>query len=149
MSFSGVLSGSTGCLNINWSTMHSKPKLQTVRLQFCFSTHNFVGHHLSISVFCQILVFVQKLSVCSLLCLTNLKSEKLIKKQFLLLQYSKFMPGKDLIKLYVALVRSNLEYSSVTLASQLSKYQRNRLKQVQKQCLDTTSRTTNYYISLA
>ena len=45
------------------------------------------------------------------------------------------MSGKDLIKLYSALVRSILEYSSVTYGPMLSKSQSNQLERVQKQCL--------------
>ena len=49
--------------------------------------------------------------------------------------YSTFMKGKDLTKLYTALVRLILEYSSVTYGLMLSKSQSNRLEQVQKRCL--------------
>ena len=45
------------------------------------------------------------------------------------------MSGKDLIKLYLALVRSILEYRSVTYSPMQSKSQSNRLEKVQKQCL--------------
>ena len=45
------------------------------------------------------------------------------------------MPGEDLLKLYKSLVRSVLEYSSVSFTSQISKYQVNRLENVQKRCL--------------
>ena len=38
-------------------------------------------------------------------------------------------------KLYCVLVRSILEYSAVTINSQISKYQSNRLEKIQKQCL--------------
>ena len=57
------------------------------------------------------------------------------KRKYLLLQYAQYMPGKDLKKLYCALVRSLLEYSSPTIATQLSKYQSNRLENILKQCL--------------
>ena len=57
------------------------------------------------------------------------------KRKYLLLGYSNYMPGNDLIKLYCCLVISIPEYSAVTLASQISKYQSNRLENVQKQCL--------------
>ena len=50
-------------------------------------------------------------------------------------KFSEYLPGKDILKLYDSLVRSILEYSAVTIHSQLSKYQSNRLEQVQKQCL--------------
>ena len=45
------------------------------------------------------------------------------------------MKGDDLKKLYCVLVRSILEYSAVTIHSQISKYQSNRLEKIQKQCL--------------
>ena len=45
------------------------------------------------------------------------------------------MGGKDLILLYNSLVRSILEYSSVTYGPMLTKSQSNRLEQVQKRCL--------------
>ena len=41
----------------------------------------------------------------------------------------------DLKKLYCALIRSVIEYSSVVYHSQISKYQSNRLEKVQKKCL--------------
>ena len=43
------------------------------------------------------------------------------KRMFVLRYYSAFMPGKDLKKLYCSLVRSVLEYSSVTYHSMLTK----------------------------
>ena len=54
---------------------------------------------------------------------------------FVLRYYSRFMPGKDLTKLNASLVRSVLEYSSVTYHSLLTKKQANDLKIVQKKCL--------------
>ena len=57
------------------------------------------------------------------------------KRMFVLRYYSRFMPGKDLKKLYAALVRSVLEYSSVTYHSMLTKKQENDLENVQKKCL--------------
>ena len=39
------------------------------------------------------------------------------KRVFILRYYSEFMKGKDLIKLYCSLVRSVIEYSSVTVMS--------------------------------
>ena len=45
------------------------------------------------------------------------------------------MPGRDLTKLYSALVRSVLEYSSVTYHSLLTRKQENDLETVQKKCL--------------
>ena len=56
-------------------------------------------------------------------------------RAFLLSKFSKFMSGDDLKKLYFSLVRSILEYSAVTIHSQISKYQSNRLEKIQKQCL--------------
>ena len=56
-------------------------------------------------------------------------------RTFVLRYYSKFMEGNDLTKLYSALIRSVLEYSSVTYGPMLSKAQSNRLEQVQKNCL--------------
>ena len=46
-----------------------------------------------------------------------------------------FMPGRDLKKLYCALIRSVLEYSLVTYHSILTKKQSNDLELVQKKCL--------------
>ena len=43
------------------------------------------------------------------------------KRMFVLRYYSKFMPGKDLKKLYCALVRLVLKYSSITYHSMLTK----------------------------
>ena len=54
---------------------------------------------------------------------------------FILRYYAKFMPGSDLTKLYSALVRSVLEYSSVTYHSMLTKGQENDLENIQKKCL--------------
>ena len=54
---------------------------------------------------------------------------------FVLRYYSAFMPGKDLKKLYCSLIRSVLEYSSVTYHSMLSKSQENKLEKIQKKCL--------------
>ena len=45
------------------------------------------------------------------------------------------MPGKDLLKLYGSLVRSVIEYSSVTYHSMLTKFQSNQLENIQKRCL--------------
>ena len=45
------------------------------------------------------------------------------------------MPGEDLKKLYCVLIRSILEYSAVTYTTQISKFQSNRIENVQKQCL--------------
>ena len=71
----------------------------------------------------------------------NLQVTNLIRKasqrKYLLRRYSKFMGGDDLKKLYCVLVRSILEYSAVTYTTQISKYQSNRLENVQKQCLKT------------
>ena len=58
-----------------------------------------------------------------------------MKRAYVLRHYSKFLPGKDLLKLYCSLVRSVLEYSSVSFTSMLTKYQSNRLENVQKRCL--------------
>ena len=57
------------------------------------------------------------------------------KRMFVLRYYSQFMPGRDLTKLYSALVRSVLEYSSVTYHSLLTRKQENDLETVQKKCL--------------
>ena len=57
------------------------------------------------------------------------------KRLFVLRYYSTFMPGNDLKKLYCALVRSVIEYSSVTYHSMLSKKQENDLEMLQKKCL--------------
>ena len=57
------------------------------------------------------------------------------KRKFVLNHYAGFMPGNDLKTLYCVLVRSILEYSAVTLATQISKYQSNRLEIIPKQCL--------------
>ena len=57
------------------------------------------------------------------------------KRMFVLRYYSSFMPGKDLKTLYCSLVRSVLEYSSVTYHSMLTKKQENDLELVQKKCL--------------
>ena len=57
------------------------------------------------------------------------------KRMFVLRYYSAFMPGKDLKKLYCSLVRSVLEYSSVTYHSMQTKKQENDLEIVQKKCL--------------
>ena len=56
------------------------------------------------------------------------------KRVFVLRHYSTFMPGKDLIMLYCSLVRSILEYSSVTYNFLLTKTQENDLENVQKRC---------------
>ena len=56
-------------------------------------------------------------------------------RTFVLRHYSTFMSGKDLITLYSSLVRSILEYSSVTYGPMLSKHQSNRLEKVQRNCL--------------
>ena len=45
------------------------------------------------------------------------------------------MPGSDLKKLYCGLVRSVIEYSSVTYGPMLTKYQANVLENIQKRCL--------------
>ena len=50
------------------------------------------------------------------------------KRVFVLRHYSKFMPGKDLIKIYCSLIRSILEYSSVTYHFLLTKRQENALE---------------------
>ena len=69
----------------------------------------------------------------------SLQIENLIcratKRMFVLRYYSRFMPGKDLTKLYSLLVRSVLEYRSVTYHSLLTKKQANDLEIVQKNCL--------------
>ena len=57
------------------------------------------------------------------------------RRMFVLRYYSKFLPGKDLKKLYCALVRSVLEYSSITYHSMLTKKLENDLEMVQKKCL--------------
>ena len=57
------------------------------------------------------------------------------KRMFVLRYYSRFMPGKNLKKLYCALVRSVLEYSLVTYHSMLTKKQSNDLELVQNKCL--------------
>ena len=57
------------------------------------------------------------------------------KRVFVLNYYLKFMEGNDLKKLYCALIRPFLEYSSVVYHSQISKFQSNRLGLVQKRCL--------------
>ena len=57
------------------------------------------------------------------------------KRLFVLRHYSTFMPGKDLKKLYCTLVRSVIEYSSVTYHSMLNKKQENDLEMLQKKCL--------------
>ena len=54
---------------------------------------------------------------------------------FVLRKYSRFMPGSDLRKLYCGLVRSVIEYSSVTYGPMLTKYQSNTLENIQKRCL--------------
>ena len=61
--------------------------------------------------------------------------KKATRRKYILCHYSKFMPGSDLKKLYCSLVRSVLEYSAVTYGPQISKYQSNRIENVQKQCL--------------
>ena len=66
--------------------------------------------------------------------ITNLV-RKAMSRSYVLRYYSKFMPGKDLKKLYCALVRSILEFSSVSFGSQISKFQSNRIENVQKRCL--------------
>ena len=45
------------------------------------------------------------------------------------------MPGEDLRKLYCGLVRSVIEYSSVTYGPMLTKFQANEIENVQKRCL--------------
>ena len=69
----------------------------------------------------------------------SLQIENLIsratKRMFVLQYYSKFLPGGDLTKLYSALVRLVLEYSSVTYHSLLTKKQGNNLENMQKKCL--------------
>ena len=66
----------------------------------------------------------------------DMQIENLVKKSmsrlFVLRYYAKFMRGNDLKKLYCALVRSVLEYSSVTYHSMVTKYQENQLENVQK-----------------
>ena len=57
------------------------------------------------------------------------------KRMFVLRYYSRFMGGNDLKKLYSALVRSVLEYSSVTYHSMITKKQSNDLEIIQKKCL--------------
>ena len=57
------------------------------------------------------------------------------KRVFVLRYYSKFMEGKDLIKLYTSLVRSVIEYSSVTYHFLLTKTKESALENVQKWCL--------------
>ena len=49
--------------------------------------------------------------------------------------YSSFMPGDDLKKLYCSLIRSLLEYSSITYHSMVTKGQENELEKVQKKAL--------------
>ena len=61
--------------------------------------------------------------------------KKASKRKFVLCHYAGFMKGDDLKKLYCVLVRSILEYSAATIATQISKYQSNRLERIQKQCL--------------
>ena len=61
--------------------------------------------------------------------------QRATKRLFVLRYYSGFMPGKDLKKLYCALVRSILEYSSITYHSMLTRKQENDLEMVQKKCL--------------
>ena len=57
------------------------------------------------------------------------------KGMFVLRHYSRFLPGGDLVKLYCGLVRSVLEYSSVTYHFMLTQCQSNDLENVQKKCL--------------
>ena len=57
------------------------------------------------------------------------------KRVFVLRYYSKFMEGKDLFKLYTSLVRSVIEYSSVTYHFLLTKTKESALENVQKWCL--------------
>ena len=54
---------------------------------------------------------------------------------YVLRKYSKFMGGNELKTLYTELVRSCLEYSSVTYGPLLTQYQSNDLENVQKRCL--------------
>ena len=58
-----------------------------------------------------------------------------MKRAYVLRHYAKFLPGSDLLKLYKSLIRSVLEYSSVSYTTQICKYQINRLENVQKRCL--------------
>ena len=60
---------------------------------------------------------------CIALQIENLIS-RATKRMFVLRYYAKFMPGGDLTKLYSALVRSVLEYSSVTYHSLLTRGRR-------------------------
>ena len=71
---------------------------------------------------------------CIALQIENLIS-RATKRMFVLRYYAKFMPGGDLTKLYSALVRSVLEYSSVTYHSLLTRGQENDLENIQKKCL--------------
>ena len=45
------------------------------------------------------------------------------------------MPGSDLKKLYSGLVRSVIEYSSITYGPMLTQYQSNTIENIQKRCL--------------
>ena len=56
-------------------------------------------------------------------------------RYFVLRYYSKFMKGKELKRLYCSLVRSVIEFSSVTYGPMLTKYQENQLENLQKRCL--------------
>ena len=67
---------------------------------------------------------------------------------FVLRHYSSFMPGSDLLKLYCSLVRSSLEYSSVTYSSMLTQYQSNQLENIQKRCLRCMFGWTKSYAEL-
>ena len=65
---------------------------------------------------------------------TNL-IKRATRRKYLLRRFSKFLPGSDLKLIYTSLVRSLLEYSAVSYTTQISKFQSNRLENVQKQCL--------------
>ena len=69
-------------------------------------------------------------------------------RTFILGHYSTFMEGKDLILLYNSLVRSILEYSSITYGPMLTKLQANRLEQVQKCCLEIMSGYNQSYMTI-
>ena len=62
---------------------------------------------------------------------------------FVIREFSTFMPGSDLKKLYCSWVRSVIEYSSVTYGPMLTQYQSNELENLQKRCLDAFTVTAN------
>ena len=70
------------------------------------------------------------------------------KRMFVLRYYLAFLPGKNLKKLYCSLVRSVLEYSSVTYHSMLTKQQANDLEMVQKKCLRCILGNKKSYVEL-